>query len=512
MKRCIFYQNYPAELSILKKCRADIHDIVARLHWIPQTYNPLLLCVSELIANTVNYSKAPVASSFSIALFNTGTHLVCEYRDNGGLFDPFKQAVKLEDIDPFAEHGRGIALLAASCETVYYQQAQAPFTNAVICNFKWPHKAIKPSVLLVEDDPAQNYLYLEYLKADYNVLACHTAEEAIATAQQQVIDVVVSDISMPGTNGIELRKTLLDNPTTDLIPFMFLTGAQEIVDSERLAYLGIDDFLQKPVSKQQLITSIERVLQRSTQLLTRVTERLDQHITQALCPKLPNHCLSWAIEYASRNTGAGGGDAVFLEATPQPTLVLLDVMGHDISAKFFAHSHTGYLRGLVKSMTPSFDLQPQFDPAEVLNKLSDMAFADELLSHTILTTLVIELWPNGRFRYASAGHPPPIVVGPNGLKRLDDGGMLPGLMAQHSYSNAAYTLAADERLVLYSDGLFEGASNPSQRQQLEKEVLISIEQSYNLPITQAKEHIMTCFDQQAGSASDDVTLILLAGH
>ncbi len=510
MRRCLFFQVYDCNLTTLKKCRSDINEIAKRLQWPPQIVNPLLLSSSELIANSTDYSQKPKATSISISIYKTADHLIFEYRDNGGAFNPLNTPPpELDDISPLAEHGRGLSLIKATCQQVAYKTEQAPFVNCIICHINWPQKSQKIRVLLLEDNPAQNYLYAEYLRSDYTVIACHEAQEAINAIEKQPIDIVVSDISMPGINGIDFRKSLLGQSTTDLIPFMFLTGTEDMMNIERLAHLGIDDFLQKPATKAQLIASIERILQRTNQLINRVTERLDHKITRALYPSLPPHVLSWQLAYGSRNTGHGGGDAVFLEATPNPTLVLLDIMGHDISAKFFAHAHTGYLRGLVRSMTPCQAGQPPFDCAVVLDHLSDMAFADNLLSHTILTTLVIELLNNGQVCLASGGHPPPLIVSNGKITRLECGGMLPGLIAQNRYQSQQITLKQGERLVLYSDGLFEGAEQANNRAHLEQSMLDAIAGTCHQPIHQAVHEVMKTFDVVAGKPSDDATLLML---
>lgn len=510
MRKCIFFKIYPANMSSLKASRNDIKDIAEKLRWPSQLLNPLLLCHSELLANTVNYSLSPSATSISISLTQTLNELVFEYSDNCKAYNPFAQPVaEIDELPLLAEHGRGLSLIQASCQTLRYQERTRPYVNSVECRFAWPVQTQKQHVLLVEDDPVQNMLYREYLSNDFFVHCAHTGKEALGVLEHENIDLVISDISMPDTNGVELRKKLLSQSNTDLIPFMFLTGTEDVTASQELAYLGIDDFLQKPVNKAQLVSSAKRVLGRIEQLVNRLGEQLDNHITQALCPRLPEHLPGWEIASDQRDTGQGGGDAVFVEATPNPTLVLLDVMGHDISAKFFAHAHTAYLRGLVRSMTPMESTQPPFDPAKLLNQFSDAAYADDLLSHTILTTLIVELLPNGRVHYASAGHPPPIVVGSSGLRELQGGGSLPGLLANCQYRFNDAQLQPGERIVMYSDGLFESAATMKERQQLENDMKRILQQSAELPIKDATAYVMGKFDELAGSARDDVSLVML---
>ena len=67
-----------------------------------------------------------------------------------------------------------------------------------------------PTVLIVEDDPNQRLLYREELAYEgYDVLEAPGGQEAIAMVQAGGIDVVVLDIAMPGTDGIETLSRIL---------------------------------------------------------------------------------------------------------------------------------------------------------------------------------------------------------------------------------------------------------------------------------------------------------------
>lgn len=507
MRKPLFSKNYAASNPELKLSRDELRGTASKLQWPAALTNGLLLCHSELMANSINHSQG--ASLVNLKLVQTASEIIFEYCDNGAPFNPFAKAASPLDAIAFAaENGRGVALISHYADSVRYAKASSPFNNRIECHFALAIEAHRACVLIVEDDPVQNMLFSEYLCTDYNVLPATSAEQAHHLLNEHTVDLVISDISMPGTNGIDLRKQLLQDSRTDLIPFMFLTGSEDSESAQKLAHLGIDDFLQKPVDKARLLASVKRVLSRFDHLVNRLGEQLDARITQALCPPLPSTVDGWQLSVDRRDTGRGGGDVVFAEQTPAPTLVLLDVVGHDISAKFFAHAHTAYLRSLVRSLASHSSGQP-FAANQVLTQFSNAAFSDELLSHTLLTTLIVELLPEGRLRYAAAGHPPPLIVGPAGVKTLAAGGSLPGLLADAPYQNIDIQLEPGDRFLMYSDGLFEGTDTMAQRKLLEQGVMAAIVQSAKLPLEQARQQIMHCFDQLAGEAKDDVTLVLL---
>ncbi len=150
------------------------------------------------------------------------------------------------------------------------------------------------------------------------------------------MDLVLSDIGMPDMDGMALREQLVEQPDTELTPFIFLTANEEETSIQRAGHLGIDDYLLKPVTREQLLHSLQRVIARSDQVRERLSERINRRISSALLPNLPENIPGWRLSLATRHTGSGGGDLLLHHQTEVQTLLLLaDIMGHDDTAKFF---------------------------------------------------------------------------------------------------------------------------------------------------------------------------------
>lgn len=213
---------------------------------------------------------------------------------------------------------------------------------------------------------------------------------------------VLSDIEMEGIDGFGLRQQLMKDPKMKGVPFIFLTGHQDQWTQSRAGALGIDDFLVKPITKQDLLLAVSRVLQRSEQLKSQWGEQLDQRMTSALRPLLPVTSIgdtSWRCKHArppwGRGLSAGQGSGVVARGCDGPRC-----------GSRFAHAYAGYLRGLLTA----HDLERA--PARLLTILSNAVHSDPLLGATLLTTLCIELGNEGRVQWASAGHPAPGWSGP----------------------------------------------------------------------------------------------------
>jgi DNA-binding response OmpR family regulator len=103
-----------------------------------------------------------------------------------------------------------------------------------------------------------------HLKAAGHVVrAAPDAAEGIRAILAQPPELIVSDISMPYLDGLELLSVLRSDPMTMRIPVIFLTGNREDDTLVKASQLGVNDFLTKPVEVEILLSSIDKVLKRS---------------------------------------------------------------------------------------------------------------------------------------------------------------------------------------------------------------------------------------------------------
>ena len=148
-------------------------------------------------------------------------------------------------------------------------------------------------------------------------------------------------------------------------------------------------------------------------------------------------------------------------------------------------------------------------PARLLEILSESALEDELLSQIALTCCAVTLSQGGKVTLASAGHPPPLRIGAKGAEALPVGGMLPGLLPSATYQPLSIRLAPGERIALYTDGLFESASDETGRRELEAHVIKTLTDSLDQPLDQSLEQAMLVFDQIAGIPPNDDALLVV---
>ena len=119
-----------------------------------------------------------------------------------------------------------------------------------------PSARRNPRLLLAEDDPATRDLLFEILRADYEVEAVATGEQAWAAAQRELPDLVLSDVLMPGLDGIALTRRLRAAELTGTLPIILLTASNEKELMLLCLEAGADDCLLKPFSAPELLARV----------------------------------------------------------------------------------------------------------------------------------------------------------------------------------------------------------------------------------------------------------------
>lgn len=117
-----------------------------------------------------------------------------------------------------------------------------------------------PTILLVEDDPALRTLTTRALQENgYVVRPCATAPEMWRAMETGPIDLVLLDIMLPGTNGIDLCRALRRESE---VPIIFISAKASETDRVIGLELGADDYLPKPFGTRELIARVRAVLRR----------------------------------------------------------------------------------------------------------------------------------------------------------------------------------------------------------------------------------------------------------
>jgi len=140
-------------------------------------------------------------------------------------------------------------------------------------------KELKPfsecSVLIVDDEPMSRMLLESILNTVFHCYTAQSGQEAIAFCNDKTPDLVLLDMNMPDTDGLEVCKALKTNTTTSDIPVIFVTSTLDI-DSENACWeVGASDFVMKPVNASTLTHRIKTHL--LNKLRTEFLETMTYH-------------------------------------------------------------------------------------------------------------------------------------------------------------------------------------------------------------------------------------------
>ncbi|MDR2679382.1 MAG: response regulator [Tannerella sp.] len=118
----------------------------------------------------------------------------------------------------------------------------------------------KKKILLVEDNDDFRELLAELLGEYYNLKKAANGLEALKILEEDYADIIITDIMMPGMNGVELSTTIKGNIETSHIPVIMLTAKTGSENQIEGLQSGADAFLEKPVNKQILLLTLSNIL------------------------------------------------------------------------------------------------------------------------------------------------------------------------------------------------------------------------------------------------------------
>ncbi len=117
-------------------------------------------------------------------------------------------------------------------------------------------------ILIVEDNSELNRSVCSFLnQSGYNAIGCLNAQDAYDAMYENIFDLIISDIMMPGTDGFEFAKAV--RTLNEDIPILFMTARDDLASKQRGYRAGIDDYMVKPIDLDELVLRIGALLRRA---------------------------------------------------------------------------------------------------------------------------------------------------------------------------------------------------------------------------------------------------------
>ncbi|MBR4062818.1 MAG: response regulator transcription factor [Clostridia bacterium] len=117
-------------------------------------------------------------------------------------------------------------------------------------------------ILVLEDDRELNRTVCAFLNnSGYQAVGCLDANEAYDALYENSVDLIVSDIMMPGMDGFEFARNVRD--VNSEIPILFMTARDDMASKQRGFRIGVDDYMVKPIDLDELFLRIGALLRRA---------------------------------------------------------------------------------------------------------------------------------------------------------------------------------------------------------------------------------------------------------
>jgi len=120
-----------------------------------------------------------------------------------------------------------------------------------------------PQKILIVDDEPNIVVPLQFLmeRNGYETAVAQSGEEALEAISKEKPDLVLLDIMLPGIDGFEVCEIVKLKPEWKHIKIIFLTAKGRDVDIAKGMVLGADEYIAKPFSNQQIVESVQRLLE-----------------------------------------------------------------------------------------------------------------------------------------------------------------------------------------------------------------------------------------------------------
>jgi serine phosphatase RsbU (regulator of sigma subunit) len=335
-------------------------------------------------------------------------------------------------------------------------------------------------LLVIDDDAGVRQSFVTYLEdSGFEVYQAVDGKSGLQLFDQFIPDLVITDIKMPGMDGISLLKNL--NELHPELPVIVISGAGVMNDVVEALRLGATDYLIKPVIDMEvLVHAIHRSLERRRLLvenqryradLEKVNQELVRHIDaleqdqqagnfvqQSMLPITPFFAREYTCAHKLIPSLYLSGDCIdyALLENRYYSFYLADVSGHGSAPAFV----TIWLKNVVSQLVRMRRLLSNFDAMhdtlqELVILINDELMKIKLNNHMTMIAGILDTQTHELF-YIIAGHLPlPLLISDNKAEYLQGTGKPIGLFDDVHWQVNHCRLPVDCAIVTFSDGILE---------------------------------------------------------
>ncbi|MEG3926977.1 SpoIIE family protein phosphatase [Microcoleus sp. D3_18a_C4] len=377
-------------------------------------------------------------------------------------------------------------------------------------------KASQIKILIVDDEPVNLQVLVNYLSLrNYTITQANNGLEALEMIENNFIpDLILLDVMMPKMTGYEVTKKIRERYTLTEIPIVLLTAKNQVRDLVEGLSVGANDYLSKPVAKDELLARIQTHINLSRLRAENIRISAELDITRRLQQmNLPKESELQAIE--------GLEIAGFMEPAEQVCGDYYDVLNCNGKVKIGIGDVTGHglesgvLMMMVQTAVRTLMTNNETDTVKFLDTINRTIYdsLERMKCNKNMTLCLLDY--SERTLTLSGQHEEMIVVRNNGEVELIDTmdlGFPIGLDADIAdfVSSTSVELNLDDVVVLYTDGITEAFDINKVEYGLKRLVEI-VKQNRQHSTIEIKETVIADVKRHIGEQKvyDDITLVVL---
>lgn len=329
------------------------------------------------------------------------------------------------------------------------------------------------SILIVDDNPVNIFVIEKILKqAGYqDLVSLNSAQELFEyiqfgkdSSRHNEIDLILLDIMMPEIDGLEVCRRLQKEEKFKDIPIIFVTALEDANKLAEALDMGAMDYITKPINKVELLARMRVALRLKSELNWHKEQEENLRNELDLATQVQRNLLSSPLRE----------DYIEIEASYLPSfklagdmyywykidgnrygIILLDVMGHGISASLVCMFISSVLRETIKSL---------IDPELVIKDLNKYMTLlhnenDDIPYYFTAIYLVVDT-EKRTIEYVNAGHPSGyVLVDETNMVELNRGSCAVGFFDEIKVEKTVIPFEKNAQIVLFTDGVLEAIAN-----------------------------------------------------
>ncbi|WP_454015965.1 SpoIIE family protein phosphatase [Bacillus sp. Marseille-Q7846] len=329
------------------------------------------------------------------------------------------------------------------------------------------------SILIVDDNPVNIFVIEKILKqAGYqDLVSLNSAQELFEyihfgkdSSRHNEIDLILLDIMMPEIDGLEVCRRLQKEEKFKDIPIIFVTALEDANKLAEALDMGAMDYITKPINKVELLARMRVALRLKSELNWHKEQEENLRNELDLATQVQRNLLSSPLREDHIKIEASylpsfklAGDMYYWYKIDENRygIILLDVMGHGVSASLVCMFISSVLRETIKCL-----IDPELVIKDLNKYMTLLHNENDNIPYYFTAIYLVVNTENGTIEYVNAGHPSGyVLVDETNVVELDRGSCAVGFFDEIKVEKTVIPFEKNAQILLFTDGVLEAISN-----------------------------------------------------